>query len=102
MKGNENSMCWVPAVAQTVPCVLFHLSVIPASCGHKNKPNLGRPRHLPVFPKLILGRVVVCLPLSPKSRQEPGQGELRKVTMVGKGDHIEWLACKVGGEVPRF
>lgn len=91
-KGNKNSLCWVPAVTQTVSCVLLYLSVIPASCGHKNKPNLGRPSHLPVFPKSIPGRVVVCLPLNPKPRQEPGQGEMRKVTMVGKGIiESDWL-----------
>lgn len=47
---------------------------------------------MPVFPKLIPGRVMVCLPLNPKPRQEPGQGEVRKVTMVGKGIiESDWL-----------
>lgn len=82
--------------------MLFHLSNIPASCGQKNKLNLGKPSHSLVFPKLIAGRAVACMPLTPKPGQKPGQRETRKVTKVGKRDQIAWLAFEREGEVSRF
>lgn len=68
--------------------MLFHLSIIPASCGQKNKLNLGKPSHSLVFPKLIAGRAVACMPFTPKPELKSGQTETTKVTKVGKRDQI--------------
>jgi hypothetical protein len=64
--------------------MLFHLSIIPVSCGQKNKLNLSKPSHSLVFPKLIAGRAVACMPLTPKPGQKHGKRETRKVTKVGE------------------